>query len=115
MSAYDKLPYFRTWLESNIGHTSTSRSDVLVLGDFIKYCLGNAPHGGITNFHIKYRGNDWFVGLSIARNSNPIMGDEIVIELTDDALSSILSQCDFNEGSVLHEQRRQGQANQDQK
>lgn len=107
MAPYDNLPYFRSWLEASIGHTSKSRNDMLILGDFIRYCLADREEGGIVNFHLKYRGQDWFVGLSVARNTIPVGANEIVVELTDDAINSVLAQCAFNEGSVLKQRERE--------
>lgn len=110
MAPYDNLPHFRRWLEKRIGHTSKSRNDMLILGDYVRYKLAESPDGSITNFHIKYRNREWFVGLSLAPNTIPASANEMVIELTDDAISSVIAQCAFNEGSVLkeREQGRQG-------
>ncbi len=101
MAAYDNLPYFRTWLEDNIGHTSKSRNDMLILGDFVRYFLTEGDHLVYANFHLKYKGQSWFVSTSITPNTIEPHSQDIVVELTDDAINSVLAQCAFNEGSVL--------------
>lgn len=115
MAPYDNLPYFRTWLEANIGHTSKSRNDMLILGDFLRYKLvdGVGPEGG--NFLLDYKGQRFIVGFALTpvNGNRAIAPNELLVELTDDALNSILAQCAFNEGSVLNEQRRAGQAKPD--
>ena len=106
MAPYDNLPYFRSWLEANIGHTSKTRNDMLILGDFLRYFLTEARHLSYANFHVKYRDQEWFISLSATPNTIPPNNNDIIIELTDAAISSVLAQCAFNEGSVLRERER---------
>lgn len=104
MAPYDNLPRFRRWLEHKIGHTSKGRSDALILGDFIRYKLGEDYVAEVANFIIKYRGNSWKTALVLMPllDGSALLKDEIIVELTDDAISSVIAQCAFNEGEVLN-------------
>lgn len=108
MAPYDNLPHFRRWLERKIGHTSKTRNDMLILGDFIRYRLGEAQHGGAITFQLNYRDESWKMTIAMAPSDRVYLRDELVVELTDDAISSIIAQCAFNEGSVLNERNKQG-------
>jgi hypothetical protein len=113
MAPYDNLPNFRRWLENKIGHTSKSRNDMLILGDYVRYKLEEEPTAEVANFVIEYRSQQWKAALVITPlpPRAAVLEDEIVVELTDDAISSVIAQCAFNEGSVLNERERQRKAN----
>jgi hypothetical protein len=113
MAPYDNLPNFRRWLEEKIGHTSKSRNDMLILGDYVRYKLEEEPTAEVANFVIEYRKQRWKAALVITPlpSRAAVLKDEILVELTDDAISSVIAQCAFNEGGVLNEGRREGEAN----
>lgn len=116
MAPSDNLPKLRRRLEANLGHFSQSLNDMLVLRNFIKYHLGGAFGRSVTSFQVKYHSRTWKVTIALTPYDDVApLEDELVIELTDDAISSVIAQCAFNEGSVLNERKRQGQTNSQRK